>query len=505
MGTEQITNRVDLEGRSSWAALPAVLVLTLAAVHITLFVMMLREGFSAGVSVGRADGVAIYHAVNIGQMFEPISTSPHVPTIYPPVYPAMVAAILKVTPLSPYAAARLVSLAAYLLGIPLVYGIVNDLAEQDTIAAATSAALFAFTPLLKNMVVATRIDLVSIVFGLGALYAFVSLEGRRQAVVTAVFCLLALYTKQSLVAPAVAVSVGYLVQDGWRRSMAWCAGLGVVGLGILGVGNALTDGRFIAQLFTLNTADPIIPMLTVERTYMAIQKHAIVGALAVLGAGTMLTQRDCLRGVDAAVLAYATAAGLVAVLTVGKLGANRFYFADTVVGLLLLAGITVSVAVDVDVGKWGPDDPGALVTSVVAVLLIVQASVFVMPTVSPNHAEAAVAEDIEGADGPVLTSRPSIAINADSAVLYEAGFMRNLIASGQWDPSPLNDRIRDQQYAKIVLLFDLSEKTEWRTHAWTPNQLELIQSGYCLESTEGPYHVYERCTPTTRELGGHAI
>jgi hypothetical protein len=129
-------------------------------------------------------------------------------------------------------------------------------------------------------------------------------------------------------------------------------------------------------------------------------------------------------------------------------------------------------------------------TILIAVLLIIQFSLFIVPP-SGAFAGANTADSvIENSDSPILSEDSGLLVNNNQNVLYQPFIMRQLMASEQWDQSPVVQSIHDKKYEYVMLHFNVANKEDWRTSRWSPNQIRAIDENYELSTQSGKYWIY---------------
>ncbi|HTE05848.1 MAG TPA: hypothetical protein VK824_06610, partial [Planctomycetota bacterium] len=252
-------------------------------------------------------------------------------TMYTPLYFHIVAA-LPAAPDAPFLAGRLVSLVSMLGAAALLFAVPRR--RAGTWLPALAAACFLLVWIVGQYAAAMRIDALAVALSACG----VTLARRRtpRAVAgAALCCLLALATKQSHVAAAVACVTWLALQDRplAARFAAWLAG----GL-LLGAGAAsLLWGR--GFWFSTVTATMDSPQWwSVPAVWGAVLQQPLFAVLCALAALTAAARvrRDGVRGALRSLeLCYAVLATLLSSLALAKTGSSAIYFIEPALALLL--------------------------------------------------------------------------------------------------------------------------------------------------------------------------
>lgn len=440
-----------------------------------------------------AEGFVLYFATHWAYLFHPIEESPFIVTNYPPLYYALTG-VVNVPLQNAFLAGRLVTIASTLGTGALLAGLVYRYGDRSNpLPAALTAALFYAAPTVRFWGIVARVDMLGVAFSAGALYWYATREGqdRRQLFGAGLFCLLALYTKQSYFAAPAAIALAEAWRGEWRRGLRFGAGLGAVGLALLAVLAIATDGRAWAHIVTYN-ANP----WRYGHFSQWIDRFVGVHLPLLLVAGGLgalfLVRGEDAPGPPKVVGAY-LAMGALAALLVGKEGSNVNYFLHLTAGLCLAAGVVLTDVLRTE------RIPAAAAT-VLLFLLAVQGSLFVAPQnhdyaserwLGPDEMSVFVAEEIDDADDPVLTSDPGLLVHNDQPVVYKPFLMKELHEAGLWDQSLVLEKIRGQEYDYVVLQFNPDHPGgDWHSARWTDEQIAAIREYYRYASFYGDYWIY---------------
>lgn len=408
--------------------------------------------------------------------FHPMSEPPFFTTTYPPTFPAIVGGLWRFVGGDLFAVGRAVTAVAILSTAALI-GLFVYRWTDDWRASAVAGGLYLFSPLVAPPAVHMRVDYLAVAFGIAALYLFDRRETPGHLAAAVVLAVAAALTKQSMLAPGIAI-VGVLAL---RRELPRATGVGAAyalgGLGVLGLMGLFTDGRAWTHLVANSAAFPWHVERAISQTLAFGRIHAILLPVAVAGGLLMaLRERRWL------IPLYTVAAIELAIFTVGRQGAWAGYFVPALAGACILAGWLLARS-----DGWGQ--------VAVATLLVFQLGVHAttgVPMMYDPAAKAATINTIESVDNPVLAETPGLLYTAGHREEpYEATMMKFLGEEDRWDETPLLDRIRSHEYHLIVTRTNVSDRGAWSESKWSPPVLSAIDDHYQLRERNGGWYVYE--------------
>jgi hypothetical protein len=241
-----------------------------------------------------------------GRAYAPVEGFPAIFFPYPPVYYAVVDAMAWLTGFDGLAAGRTVSLVALLItaivGGAIVYRITAaSTPGSSALIPAVGAGLIllsswpvlAWAPLM-------RVDLLALCFSLGGVYfSMVALDRPRWVLAASLCFLLAVYTKQIMIAaPAASFLVLLLLRP--KTALTGISICLIAGLALLAALESSTNGGAIRHLFAQN-ASRVIPS-NLKAVGVLIASHAVYVGIAAFW----------LRGRISAILAHWSGRGALA-------------------------------------------------------------------------------------------------------------------------------------------------------------------------------------------------
>ena len=341
-----------------------------------------------------------------------------------------------------------------------------------------SAALFGMlVPLgyLPVLVFApqNRVDTFAVAASLAGLA--VAVEGRRwsPAAAGALF-VLAVFTKPTAIAAPAALLFWLLSRKQWRPAVvlsATCAVLGGVWLALLSVS---THGGFLQSL-AFNGANPFAPGGFVKAAQIALAA-APIPLLAGLAAAWLGGK----EGGERLTAGYFLLSLLLALATVGKVGANLNYFIEPGLALAPLAALAWHL--------WGRTLAGAAVALGALVSMLAWSGPRVAWELRGRVERAAAERRLEPllAGKKVLTMEVSSVLRAGGTpVLNDPCIFAYLARAKRWDESGLLSALHEQRVDLVLADADLSIPDPSFSN-WSPAVRREVTSSYRLVRTYGP-------------------
>jgi hypothetical protein len=452
---------------------------------------------------------------------------------YPPVSMLFAAALMPLLG-EGYAAGRLLNFSSALLVASLIYRIVlyetkGARGSADLVKNAgpiASALLFIGSPYVYHWVPQFRADLLGLALSFGGIYWIwrfshhtwgddvrrETVFGRRSVgylILAALSFLLALYTKQTLLAGPAAAFVALCLRDR-RVAIAFALALGAVGGLIYLTIDSATVGGFTFGLITSN-ATIFLPEQLAELLWNFAATFPVLILLALWGWLNRLRARrvgvlECYFLFSVAMLGLA-----------GRVGAWENYFLEAIAAACIFAGISISALVSrkADRAKsyfqpFDPDshlpirDPQApgfplrleLSAIGVPVLLIGQ---LVLMWHDPRVAAELIARDLPANQqlDQVLNRTPGVVISEDMGALVTSGkpvayytFQYSSLArSGKWDQSWELNGLRDSLFPLVVLEQGTREDVD-HYRRFTREFVSALDRYYVVTETIGKYEIY---------------
>lgn len=445
-----------------------------------------EEGFILAQVLRSEAGEAIY---------KPIAEEPWLVGNYPPVFYAV--GKLFVSEDDPnLGRLRLpVSLSAVLLFAVVVGGVgwLTRRPELGLFAAAHFLATFDY----QSWGAYARVDIPALALSVAAWGAFALLPRTAGAVVSALLCIAAFYTKQT----QLAVPIGIVAALSYRRE--WKPAALFVGIAAGGALLALlllqlaTDGEFWRHTVTYNRNAMDWSQVFVWLRHLGRMEFAFLCA-ALVAAVHAVRDRRALRNEESPLAAARVAAlgmtamGCLSLLTTAKAGAAENYLLD----FHLAVGLLVALEAGVALRLAEPEDSSNVPLAWPAVMALCVAAHFftgmvlrrdellgrdarMLPYFATEMSD--LVKRRLPAGGTVLSEEGCVQLLSGTPPFYHPFIMSQLAREGRWDDSDLVAAIRDKRYDAIVTLDPL--QGDGGTAGFTETAANAIRRNY---RREGP-------------------
>lgn len=484
-----------------------------------------EEGFLHQQALDLERGASIY---------TPITTEPYLVGNYPPVYPAMVAGLLRGGGLTGLRAGRLVVAVAGALALLFLFGAARVASGRWT-PALLAPLLLVVSYEFHNWAPFCRVDLPALAFTLAGILVFASASSNGGLIFSALLFVLAAYTRQTAILAPAACIVALVLSD--RRELGWfLVPYLVLGLGLFGAFNTMLDGEPWRHLVLYNRNEmdwSVLPSILKNEIWFFYRWWIVAAVGSAIVAMGLNLHRDpralrpgelsprhrrrldwffpvyfLLSSLSLAAFAksgsapnYAleplAATALLTAHSLGKLsqaaGAGipgRGRWARTV---LALTSIALFVhAFRIVPALWERTLPPNAQVQRLARFLDARSVGWAMFS-SPNPDEA---EKLRGdqavallreAPGDVMSELPIVAIAAGKPVLFQPFIMSRLAREGQWDETAFVAGLREGRYSVILTTQDLRDVRRGIVLArYTPAMAEAILERYELSGGLAP-------------------
>jgi len=323
-------------------------------------------------------------------LYVPPSLS-YIPYIYPPLYYYLAALAAKLTGIHWFTPLRLVSIAATLGCLFLIWRIVSRLTGSrywGLIAAGLFAASFRIGGAWFDI---ARVDMLSIFLFLAGTYALIR-RGRLSAVLAGELFALSFYTKQTVLIPVLAILAYLLLFRDWRTAVYFGAAFAAISISIFFFENIRSSGWYSYYVFHLPSLHRLPQLAWLFLFAEGARLLASMPAALVLGMLPFLTAPRQQVRTDSGLFTLIVAA-TIAISVVGNAqpGGYENAYLPALATIPILAGLG---------GHWLESQPGlknrgAVVTILYAVLFVQFAALFYsVPTQIPTSGDARAGEEL---------------------------------------------------------------------------------------------------------------
>lgn len=464
---------------------------------------------------GYGEGPILYQLADIraGEtMYHPITDPPYAVGNYPPVF-HLVTWLTTAVVGDPLAAGRLVSflavLASALLVFTLVYGtLTSGHSRAARLFGGVLAALFFLTHYgVTSWSTMARTDTLALALGLLGMQIFVlSIRRRSMVYLYGLAFVLAAFTKQNMIAAAIATFVTAFLYDRRQAYIAFSISV-LAGLVALMVLHIASNGQFLLHAFLYNINDFQWRQIG-DAVFQFVTFNPVEILLLAYGSGRLFVfwrehrQRGLLFGAwrsdpDLSLVIFVgfMAASLMNVIAFVKHGSALNYFLEfDAAGSLVLGMITVRITTCMR--KSGPDAGYvARSLSVFLGLLVLCWNLgfgwdykYSQPTRTLISQSQQVQDMAAAVDGPVISEDMVLLYKAGKPLYFQPFIMSRLAIEGRWDAAPLLDRLRHGDVRMIILLNEIGSARH--QECFFSEFSKLMKTHYRLIEKTGPYLVY---------------
>jgi len=303
--------------------------LTAAAILISGCIMLWTQNeYSAAESVVAAQSLMLVHD---GTLYYDLNQYPYTVAGYMPVFYCLDAALIRLG-VPAFAAGRIITLTAFLVLITTCWRLALLYTESRLIAW-IGALLVASSPLMFLWSVMAQVDILAVSLAALAFYHFSRYYVRSEPSLrrAAMFTLLALFTKQTMIAAPIAIFLLLLLRDR-KKALVFGAVVAGVGGGLVLALNAALHGRLLQDTVQANMNPVNGWKLIVQLQYVGM----LSGCMLLI---VILSLRQLSRGRSLALCVYAACTAAVFLITSGKVGSDSNYQLEMTVALAVCAAV----------------------------------------------------------------------------------------------------------------------------------------------------------------------
>lgn len=422
--------------------------------------------------VMEAEGLVLWMGLTLlggASPYQDPGSSPWVVAVYGPLFPLLSGAAASAVGITA-GAGRGVSLGAAIGCCWLIAWLIRAEALREShvpggravwLVAAIAAGSYLVSPYVYEWSPLARVDMLMVMFSLLAIAASQQAEHdkpRRWMTLAGLFCVLALWTKQTALAAPAAIALWLALRYGFRRALAFASVVAAVAaLGYL-VLDLWSNGGFVQSAIAAN-ALPWSPRVLADLWRRTILLHGWFLAGAALYVWSTINKRR-----PGLLIIYLGASGVLTV-SAGHTGAAMNYFLELLAAATVCGGL--AWARMVSDARW------RLAPAVATGGLLLQLLWFPVADLSPlaplfersrewgyfpTTQDARLVGEIEqlarSRGGPLLSEDPLLNLRTRQQVFaIPASALRALSDDGQWGPGQreLVEGIGSRRFSTIVL------------------------------------------------------
>jgi hypothetical protein len=425
-----------------------------------------------------ANGKTIYNAID---------APPFNFAIYPPLYYLAVAFLMKLTGLS-FLPAKLISFGSALLIAWAMVWISRAHGKGKHAALLAACFLFLIPAFLFNAT-RTHVQMMAVALSIGSLAFFLRNRKLESLVLSPLFAVLAIYTKQTMLALPLAI-LTYLA----LRKRRWLLPYAVIG-GMACLIPLWWLQRATHGLFLLDTIR--MARLTYHpRMIPLIFMHHAGPLILFIGIAMAASWRRFRAGNWSLIDCYLAWTFIVIVTSLGRPGAHGQYVIELlVVTMVYLVCLT-------DFPAMGRQ---AALVSVQILLLFIYTPCFILIEegwwdMAANRAANKVFSVIQTGTGPILSQQGSFALFGRGEIYIQLFHFSGLSRAGIWDQTPVLKEIEKHTFSWVISEFPIEQEpaSESDRERFTPEMLKALRRNYVRHYAIYPYYLYA----ARRDYGG---
>lgn len=478
-----------------WIALLIYLLLTLWLGFVGLF-FPYQLDYGEGIVLWFSREIAQGHAIYKG-----VAGFPYASSNYPPITFLLTAALLPIFG-DGYVAGRLLNLTAAIIVAALIHRIVSAEAHNSQ-AAALASLFFIGSPYVYHWAPLFRADLIGLAFAFAGLYCAwrngnqSTANSRQSSVISSQkrfqlfaigFFLLALYTKQTLLAAPAAAFLAMLVRDR-RAAILFALALGAIGGAIYLAIDLATHGGFTFGLIDSN-ATVFLPAQLFDLMKNFVFTFAVLIALAVWE-----WVRRVRAGQFGVLEAYAVTT-LVTLVFAGRVGAWENYFFEAIAILCVLAACRMKSLITMD----APLTTFSVLRAplLIPILLGIQLVLFA-PSHDPRIAADLLAQTypanqqlaslVTRTNGTIISEDMGALVTSGKQVAFYTFQYSSLARSGKWDQSWELNGLQDGIFPLVILERGTREDVD-HYRRFTRDFVSALDRYYAHMQMIGKYEIY---------------
>jgi 4-amino-4-deoxy-L-arabinose transferase-like glycosyltransferase len=416
-----------------------------------------------------------------GTLYYDLNRYPYTVCAYTPLFYLLEAGLFKLG-LPAYVAGRLISFCAF-FGILVLAWRLLILYTRDRDYAWLGVLLCGSSSLLLSWGTVAQVDTLAVFCALMAFYQYSrhAVLGDRTLVWAGVFCLLAFFTKQTMLACPAAISILL-----WRRrkqtALGFAIGTGVFALIAALSLNAALDGRFLSDTVLAN-----LNPYSAEKLFQHLRYALLVGGPLLLVAA--IGAKTALRTSVGALFVYLGTAIAVLAVTSPKVGSDLNYQIEFTSVLILCACVALHSLGFLTLLFSGSKRALTLLQLPLAVFLVVNDRVSIRNIFERFSGEQFARVQVEAvrpylsAPGRVLSADYNALVRVRGQFDLEMLIYKLLVDAGVADPLPVQRDIAAGAFSAIVLFQDIEhDRSSLPVEISTlpPAQIEEIRRHYKL-------------------------
>jgi len=411
--------------------------------------------------------------------YKDINSPPYIVGNYPPVFHLFSILLVPIFGIS-FATGRTIAFLAVIVTACIIYKIVLYF-TGNKLASFLSALFYLAIDYIYVWGIYMRIDTLSILFNILGVYWVIRYEDDyRRLRWCILFFLLALYTRQSMIAGTAGAYLYLLTKD--RKTAGKLIGYtALYGALVFIFFTLITKGQFYLHIVKYNNN-----IFTLRQLWFFMSKELFT--YTVFTIASLVTSIIWLWDKKKRIISLYFISAFLVQLTVGKVGSMLNYLIEPVCIMGIIAGILVGEALK-------KRNQIALVGVSLLILLQLANYYYGPNTLSwgwkPSPPPIALDNYVEETDGLILAENLGILPAHNRDIYFDPFIFTQLYYQGMWDQSKIVEEIREKKFDLIMLEFSLYYDHWSDSDRWTKEMKQAMYENYYLMDTQGYIRVYK--------------
>jgi len=411
--------------------------------------------------------------------YKDINSPPYIVGNYPPVFHLFSILLVPIFGIS-FATGRTIAFLAVIVTACIIYKIVLYFTGNKLVSF-LSALFYLAIDYIYVWGIYMRIDTLSILFNILGVYWVIRYEDDyRRLRWCILFFLLALYTRQSMIAGTAGAYLYLLTKD--RKTAGKLIGYtALYGALVFIFFTLITKGQFYLHIVKYNNN-----IFTLRQLWFFMSKELFT--YTVFTIASLVTSIIWLWDKKKRIISLYFISAFLVQLTVGKVGSMLNYLIEPVCIMGIIAGILVGEALK-------KRNQIALVGVSLLILLQLANYYYGPNTLSwgwkPSPPPIALDNYVEETDGLILAENLGILPAHNRDIYFDPFIFTQLYYQGMWDQSKIVEEIREKKFDLIMLEFSLYYDHWSDSDRWTKEMKQAMYENYYLMDTQGYIRVYK--------------
>jgi hypothetical protein len=422
----------------------------LAVLHVGVLVYHLAATLAFPFDLDYGEGYVLNDALRLAQgepMYVDLQQFPMVRSPYPPLFPLVWSWLVGLTGPA-FLAGRALSVAA-LAGICGLAAWNARRAATSKAAVLVAPAIIAASPFVYQWAGYARVDLLALLLAAAGVLAAQWLRDWRGVLLAAGLCTLAIWTKQTTLTAAVAVTIALVARD-WRQALAFVMAVALPSLATYAMLDAATHGEFTHHVVLGNVSNP----------FSLIRAAAYVLIFGLLNLPLLVASGWWLRRAGPQPAAVYAAVAVLASLSAGNGGSSINYLLEPIIACALVVPFAWRAL------PAHAKQVGALLACVQLVMFLHWPNTFGTdylevaphghtPTAEDYAVGAAIDAAVQAEPGAVIAEPAGFALRNGRPVYLQPIDLRAEQMKGRWQSGPLVEALSDGQFPLVITAYNL--------------------------------------------------